>query len=153
MTAEVFGGKLLPNGLWLGEVPPCRMLKFSTKACGGILPNHCYKPFFFRVWLNNFKLKKMNQIIQWSQGNPGAMTFLMSIMQPENVVKGITIIQKLEEAKSIRGTNLYVLWSDLCDRDMAKVETLCKNCPTDILEDACNRQDYSGRELVSEYVS
>jgi hypothetical protein len=32
---------------WLGEVPPCRMLKFSTKACGGILPNHCYKPFLF----------------------------------------------------------------------------------------------------------
>lgn len=21
--------------------------KFSTKACGGILPNHCYKPFLF----------------------------------------------------------------------------------------------------------
>ena len=62
-------------------------------------------------------------------------------------------IQKLEEAKSIRGTNLYALWSDLCGKDMAKVETLCKNCPTDILEDACNRQDYSGRELVSEYVS
>lgn len=95
----------------------------------------------------------MKQIIQWSQGNQGALTFLMSIMQPENAVKGITIIQKLEEAKSIRGTNLYVLWADLCGRDMSKVETLCKNCPTDILEDACNRQDYSGRELVSKYVS
>jgi len=35
------------NVWWLGEVPPCRMLKFSTKACGGILPNHCYKPFLF----------------------------------------------------------------------------------------------------------
>jgi hypothetical protein len=35
------------NFWWLGEVPPCRMLKFSTKACGGILPNHCYKPFLF----------------------------------------------------------------------------------------------------------
>jgi len=33
------------NVLGLGEVPPCRMFKFSTKACGGILPNHCYKPF------------------------------------------------------------------------------------------------------------
>jgi len=30
------------NVWWFGEVPPCRMLKFSTKACGGILPNHCY---------------------------------------------------------------------------------------------------------------
>ena len=46
---------LAGNVWWLGEVPPCRMLKFSTKACGGILPNHCYKPFF-SVWLN-FKIK------------------------------------------------------------------------------------------------
>jgi hypothetical protein len=31
------------NVLWLGEVPPCRMFDLSTKGCGGILPNHCYK--------------------------------------------------------------------------------------------------------------
>ena len=95
----------------------------------------------------------MNQILQWSQGNPGAMAFLMSFLQPENSLKGLTIIPKLEEAQSIRGTNLYVLWSDLCNKDLSKVEKLCKNCPTNILEDACNRQDYSGRELVSDYLS
>ena len=38
---------LAGNVSWLGEVPPCKMLKFSIKACGGILPNHCYKPFLF----------------------------------------------------------------------------------------------------------
>lgn len=64
----------------------------------------------------------MNQIIQWSKGNPGALTFLMSMMQPNNMIFALTIIQKLEEAESIRGTNLYVLWSDLCGRDMSKVE-------------------------------
>jgi len=37
---------MFANVLRLGEVPPCRMFKFSTKACGGILQNHCYKPFF-----------------------------------------------------------------------------------------------------------
>jgi len=37
---------LAGNVWWLGEVPPCRMLKFSTNAYGGILPNHCYKPFY-----------------------------------------------------------------------------------------------------------
>lgn len=95
----------------------------------------------------------MNEIVKWSQGNPGAAAFLMSLLQPENAVKGIAILRKLEEGKSIRGTNLYVLWSDLCDRDMSKVETLCKNCPTAVLEDACSRQDYSGRDLVSSYIS
>jgi len=95
----------------------------------------------------------MNQIIEWSKGNPGALTFLMNIMQPENAVKGITIIQKLQEAKSIRGTNLYILWSDLCNRDIDKVVILCMNCPTKVLEEACSRQDYSGRELVAQWLS
>ena len=93
----------------------------------------------------------MQQIIEWSKGNPGAMTFLMSLFEGENAIKGITIVQKLEEAKSIRGTNLYVLWSDLCQKDISKVETLCKNCPTSILEDACSRQDFSGKKLVAQY--
>lgn len=41
------------NVWWLGEVPPSRMFKYSTKACGGILPNHCYKPFFLGLVDNN----------------------------------------------------------------------------------------------------
>jgi hypothetical protein len=98
-------------------------------------------------------MKSIIQIIQWSKSNPGATAFLMQIMSPENMEKGITITKKLEEAKSIRGTNLYVLWSDLCEKDISKVETLCKNCPTDILDDACNRQDYSGRKLVAEFLN
>jgi len=91
----------------------------------------------------------MNELVQWAQGNLGALAFLKLLTEPESVA----ILQKLEEAKSIRGSNLYILWSDLCDRDMAKVETLCKNCPTAVLEDACNRQDFTGRELVAEYVA
>lgn len=91
------------------------------------------------------------QIIEWSQGNPGAMTFLMELIKPENAIFGLQITLKLEEAKSIRGTNLYVLWSDLCNKDLVKVSLLCENCPIDILEDACNRQDYSGRKLVESY--
>ena len=95
----------------------------------------------------------MNQIMEWSNGNPGAMTFLGSLVSIENVVRTNTIIQKLEVAKSIRGTNLWVLFSDLCGKDLSKVECLCKNCLTEILEDACSRQDYSGRELVSQWLS
>jgi len=34
-------------------------MNYSTKACGGILPSHCYKPFFISVWLNNLILKTM----------------------------------------------------------------------------------------------
>lgn len=94
----------------------------------------------------------MEQLFQWAAGNPGALTFLMSLMQPENLMSGLTIISTLEKATSIRGTNIWVLYSDLCGKDVQKVESLCKKCPKDILEDACSRQDYSGRALVSPYL-
>lgn len=95
----------------------------------------------------------MEKLLEYSQHNPGAMSFMVVLLQPENLVKSVSIMKKLEEAKSIRGTNLYVLWSDLCGREIEKVEILCKNCPTDILEDACSREDWSGVKLVSEYFS
>lgn len=94
----------------------------------------------------------MNQLIEWSKGNPGALMFLMGLMEMPNLVFGIPIITKLERCKSIRGTNLYVLFSDLCNKDYELCAKLCNKCPDSILEDACSRQDYSGRELVKEYL-
>jgi hypothetical protein len=94
----------------------------------------------------------MEQILKWSDGNPGAMMFLMTLVQAENFVYSLGIISTLEKATTIRGTNLYVLYSDLCNKDMSKVANLCENCPINILEDACSRQDYSGRKLISEYI-
>ena len=94
----------------------------------------------------------MREIIEWSQGNPGAMNFLMKFLEPENGVKGIRVLTKLTQLESIRGANLYVLYSDLCDKDLDAVVTLCQNCPSEILEDACSRQDYSGRAMVSKYL-
>lgn len=93
----------------------------------------------------------MKKIIKWANGNPGALTFLLELIDNKNTAKAMVIIPKLKET-SIRGTNLYILWSDLCDKDMDKVYYLCINCPVNILEDACSRQDYSGKELVKNYL-
>jgi len=93
----------------------------------------------------------MEKIIELSKGNPGAMRFLISLASPDNLLQATVIIPKLEET-SIRGTDMYVLWNDLCDRDVDKVYNLCINCPIMILEDACSRQDRSGKELVKEYL-
>lgn len=85
--------------------------------------------------------------IQMAKGNPGALSFLIGIEDSDS-----EIINKLEKCPSIRGTNLWVLYSDLCGKDMNKVKELCIKCPDSVLEDACNRQDYSGIDLVSEYI-
>lgn len=90
--------------------------------------------------------------MQYGQGNPGAMIFLMNLIAPENIQYCLPIAVRLDQMPSLRGTNLYVLWSDLCGRNISLVAKLCESCPNDILEDACSRQDYSGRELVSTYL-
>lgn len=97
----------------------------------------------------------MNELIEWSEGNPGALTFLAEVfLNPNSDFRRAAIIShKINACPTLRGTNLYVLYSDLCDRDLTKVTFLCENCPNDILEDACSRQDYSGRELIKDYVA
>lgn len=89
-------------------------------------------------------------IIKWAEGNPGAMNFLEEVLYHE---KMNFIVPKLTKFDSIRGTSLWILYSDLCEKNMDKVVSLLNNCPQNILEDACNRQDRSGRKLVSKYIS
>ena len=95
----------------------------------------------------------MYEIMKWSEGNPGALEFLMELSRSENAVFSISILPKLNKLPSIRGTNLYILWSDLGNKNMEYVQNLCHNCPSDILEDACSRQDYSGVEMVKAYLN
>lgn len=92
------------------------------------------------------------QLIDYAQGNMGALNFLMTLVKTQNVLHASIILEKIEQAKTLRGTNLWVLYSDLCEKDFTKVFNLCEACPTDILEDACSRQDYSGRKLVAQYL-
>lgn len=83
-----------------------------------------------------------------ANGNPGAMRFLMELASPDVPVRTVSAIEK----SGIVGTALYVLWSDICEKDMKKVIMLIDNCPLDELKAACSRQDYSGKELVLAYM-
>tara|TARA_R110001599_G_scaffold311022_1_gene518271 strand:- start:249 stop:542 length:294 start_codon:yes stop_codon:yes gene_type:complete len=97
----------------------------------------------------------MKDIIEMSEGNPGALTCLLGIMKfedQEDLVNGIKIITKLKTL-NIKGTDIYVLWSDLSNKDYSIMANICENCPDEILVDACSRQDYSGIELVKNYIS
>jgi hypothetical protein len=93
----------------------------------------------------------IDEVIKLSKGNPGAATFLITLTGSlEHVVHALVIIPKIKKC-GIVGTDLYILWSDLCNKDMARVAHLCKHVPDEVLIDACSRQDYSGRSLVAEY--
>jgi hypothetical protein len=82
-------------------------------------------------------------------GNPGAMAFLAQTVNSDVAEEIMPVLNDY----GIKGTNLYVLWSDLCNKDLLSVAILCEKCPKDVLIDACSRQDYSGRALVAEYLA
>jgi len=95
----------------------------------------------------------IDEVMEMAQGNPGALQCIMDILNNDidTSVAGLTILPKIKKL-DIRGTDLYVFWSDLCNKDYQKMALLCDQCPEGILKDACSRQDYSGIQLVKEYI-
>ena len=98
-------------------------------------------------------------ILKMSKGNIGAAEALIHLVSPEGESIGsealftpwdmLLLIDKLR----IFDTDLYVLYKDICEKDLASfmaviISTQIGILEADVLKDACSRQDYSGRELV-----
>jgi hypothetical protein len=90
--------------------------------------------------------------MHYANGNFGAKTFLTKLQNLAQVEPKADLVVKKITDNDIFGTDLWVLYSDLCGQDMDKVIKLCENCPNEILVDACSRQDYSGSDLVKSYL-
>lgn len=97
-------------------------------------------------------------IIKMVEGNMGAMSACMSLLKeaervdPQNMMGGISYILSLDN-NGIYGTDIYVLWSDICDKDTTKMIAVLRAVQLGlfsgkVLADACHRQDYSGRTMV-----
>jgi hypothetical protein len=89
----------------------------------------------------------MTNIIELANRNFGALAFLTELEDRPHILAFIN------ESRSLRGASIYVLWSDLCDKDISAVERLIAKCPRSIIEDACSRHDHSGVALIKPYLS
>lgn len=87
--------------------------------------------------------------IALADGNYGALNFLMELSACRDVP--IKTVEKIL-LSGITGSDLWILYSDLCNKDLPTVVKLVDNCPLEILKDACSREDYSGQKLVEEYL-
>ncbi len=88
------------------------------------------------------------QIVSASKGNPGAAMAMMDMIN-------MGCSQAVEKILSygISGSDIYVLYSDLCNKNAFLCAKLVEVCPREILIDAASRQDFSGRELVVTYLN
>ena len=97
-------------------------------------------------------------MFKMSDGNPGALTTLMQIheenhkIDPQDFMKGLGPILSLD-SMGIYGTDIYVLYNDICDRHLPKMLAVIRSCQlglfdSKLLANACHRQDYSGKQFV-----
>lgn len=99
----------------------------------------------------------MDVIVKMSEGNPGAMNVLIQMLTPNNIdpdngLGGLGAIL-LMDSYGIYGTDIYILNSDICDKNLAKTLAVLRATQMgmfdgNILKDACHRQDRSGKQLV-----
>ena len=68
----------------------------------------------------------VSALTKMSDGNPGAASAMVEIIQkggkidPDSAMGGLGAILSLDTHR-IYGTDIYVLFSDICDKDVAKM--------------------------------
>jgi hypothetical protein len=108
-----------------------------------------------RIKLNDTMLDVFHKM---SEGNPGALTAMMEIHQsaekidPDAFMGPLSPILSLDTL-GIYGSDIYVLWSDICHRNTAKMITVLRGWQLgyingDKVADAAHRQDYSGSDMI-----
>lgn len=75
----------------------------------------------------------IDMLVKMSEGNPGAITALMDILEksekidPQGAFGGLGSILLLDTWE-IYGTDIYILWSDKCQRDCRKLLMIMRAC-------------------------
>lgn len=100
----------------------------------------------------------LSAIRKMCEGNPGAMKALMEILKfgaqidPYSCMGGLGVILSLDTLV-IYGTDIYVLWNEICDRNTSKMIAVLRAnqfgyISDQILREACHREDGSERDVI-----
>lgn len=108
-----------------------------------------------RIQLNDSFMDAVSKMSEYNFGAMEALTRLVSegpAIDRDDPMGGMGLILFLDTLE-IYGTDIYVLYSDICNKDLAKMIAVIRAVQKglfkgSILKDACSRQDYSGRRFV-----
>lgn len=100
----------------------------------------------------------MSAITKMADGNPGSamamsvMSTKVAIIDPDDFFGSFGPILQLDSF-GIYGTDIYILYNDICGRDASKTIAMLRACQlglfdSALLKAACSRQDGSGIKLV-----
>jgi hypothetical protein len=79
----------------------------------------------------NLEMTTVQLITKMSDGNPGAITACVEILNnteridPDSFAGGLLVLFHLD-AQGIYGSRLYMLWNDVCKRDIAQLLSISR---------------------------
>jgi hypothetical protein len=100
----------------------------------------------------------MDIAMKMSDGNPGAFNAIMGLIKsggaidPDDAMGGVGVLLSLDTL-GIYGTDIYVLWSDICQCNTVALCAVLRASQLgfikgSVITDASSRQDYSGRKMI-----
>lgn len=117
---------------------------------------------------NNYDMKQetrinltdttLDIIVKMSEGNPGAAVALMEIVKngeaidPQSFAGGVGAVLSLD-TYGIYGSDIYILWSDICEKNLPKMLAVLRACQlglfsSNTLKVAASRQDRTGKSMI-----
>lgn len=100
----------------------------------------------------------IGSMVKMSDGNPGAATCLMELVEVNHDIDPQTAFGFMStmislDTHGIYGTEIYVLWKDLCEENYARMVAVMRAVqlgiiPAEKVKDAVSRQDRSGRNVI-----
>ncbi len=83
-----------------------------------------------------------------AEGNPGAMTFMLSAYNSYPDLANLALFRM--KCNKITGSALYMLWNDCCDRDTKMAVEAALYCPLVFLKDHINKRGGRGIRIEVE---
>ena len=93
-------------------------------------------------------MNEISEVIKMAEGNPGALKCLIAINSSLNSNSILTLIKEY----GIVGTDIYILWSDICNNNLDLMCYILNNSPKESIIEAVSKQDYSGRQILSKWI-
>jgi hypothetical protein len=103
-------------------------------------------------------MSKLELLIRLAESNPSALECLEQLInESQDLVSGANLEKRKQilnfiEANEITGTYLYVLYSDIADKNLDLMHYIIDNAPINKVKAASSVQDYSGRKILKNWI-
>ena len=80
--------------------------------------------------------QEIDELTAISEGNFGALACLKAIIEVDDAVTRESLLLSIGDNPLLRGSKLYILWNDVCNRNLEIMEMLLRRAPESLIKDS-----------------